>query len=121
MKLIALKDFRNNFKLEVDDAVHPDVVHKGYEFEVGKAKDLAGLRKEDAEAAFLVAQLTVARCVGDGSDSKVIEAVKEDILQDKKREANAKKLQQAADGSALMAQLTALLQKASATPAPATK
>src|SRR4051812_30609924 len=112
MKLIALKDFANNFGLEIEDALHDRHVHKGHVFEIGRANNLKDLRKEDAGAAFLVAQLSVAGCVGDATDTKVVTAVKEEIALDKKREENAKKLQAATDGSALVSQLTAFLQKA---------
>jgi len=118
MKLIALKDFANNFGLEVEDPLHERHVHAGAIFDIGQGKTLEELRKKEVPAAMLVAQLTVAGCVGDATDEKVVKAVKESVAQDRKREETAKKLQQAADGSALVAQLTALLQKAaSAAPA----
>lgn len=120
MKLIALRDFANNIGLDPEshDLNHDGQVDKGTVFEIGQGvNDLKTLAKRDKASAMLVAQLTAAGCVGDATDAKVVKAVQDEIALDKKREETAKRLNAAADGSALVAQLTALLAKAAGEPA----
>lgn len=108
MKLIALKDFRNvaalglkqDGKSKIKDAIHDDHIHKGAQFEIGSGKDLAALHKNEPGTAQIVAQLFVSKCVGDASDSEVVKAVQAEVEVDKKREANAKKIDQAAADAA---------------------
>ncbi len=121
MKLIALKDFRNNADLEVDGQKHVHHVHKGARFSIGRADELKDL---SAAERMLVAQLTVSGCVGDPTGEageKLCKKVDAEVKQDKVREENAAKLDRQADASKLVLQLTELLQKANAavTPAPA--
>ena len=98
MKFIALKDFSNNFNLEVQNAIHPRHIHKGYQFEIGTGEDLKKLQPEEK---LLVAQLTVSGCVGLASDKKLVARVHDEIEQDRKREANARNINmQAAAGAA---------------------
>lgn len=114
MDLIALRDFRRTPDLkdiEVQGAIHENHIHMGATFSIGTAKELKDLSVRDRQ---LVAHLAFAKCVGDATDPKVVKAVKEEIAVNERREKNAAKLNAAADSSALVAQLTALVAKAAA-------
>lgn len=111
MKLIALKDFRNvpGLELEIKDAQHDNHVHKGATFEIGKYDVLKDCSKTDQQT---VAQLIVSGCVGDATDEKVVKAVKLEVEADEKREKAAAKANSAANDSALVQQLIAMLKGA---------
>jgi len=82
MKLIAKRDFRNVGRaIEISNPIHPDHIHKGAQFQIGKGDSYKSLTK--AEQLF-VAQLNAADCVGDGSDEKIVAAVKAECVADKK-------------------------------------
>lgn len=108
MNLIALKDFRNvqSINLTLEDALHENHVHKGATFEIGKGAKLKDCSKPEQE---LIAQLILAGCVGDATDKAVVEAVNKEVKADKAREAAAAKTNAAANDSALVQQLIALL------------
>lgn len=108
MKLIALKDFRNvpGLELEIEDALHANHVHKGATFEIGKADALKDCSKSDQQT---IAQLIVSGCVGDANDANVVKAVKAEVDADEKREKAAAKANSAANDSALVQQLIAML------------
>lgn len=123
MKLIALKSFRNVATLRlkedkdgkqvstIDSALHDDHIHKGAIFSIGAdnlkltAADLHKLAKQDASAANAVSLLVHAECVGDATDTKVVEAVKASVKEDETRESNAKKLDQSAQAQSVVLQL----------------
>ncbi len=117
MNLIALRDFRNvaHLKLKkagkstVTGAVHDDHIHRGATFAIGDEKDLASLNKADPATAAVVAQLIVAKCVGDADDEKVVAAVKEQVELDKKREESHKRLNENANNSLLVEKILATL------------
>jgi hypothetical protein len=116
MQLIALRDFSRTPDLkdvEIKDTIHDKHIHKGALFQIGTGKILKDVTPVERTQ---IATLVFARCVGDATDPKVVQEVKDEILTDKKREENAKRLNAASDSSALVAQLTALLQKAAAEP-----
>lgn len=130
MELIALKDFRNvnNLRLKEEDkegkrvstvegAPHDDHIHKGARINIGSGKTLKDIQKSDPATAQVIASLVVSGCVGDASDKEVVKAVEEDLAIDKKRAANAAKLNEAAGDSALVKQLISQLKGAGATPA----
>ncbi len=108
MKLIALKDFRNvpGLELKIADAEHDNHVHKGAIFDIGNGKTLKDCSKADQVT---VAQLTVAGCVGDGTDAKLIKAIEEEVAADEKAAQAAAKANSSASDSALVAQLLAIL------------
>lgn len=120
MKLIALRDFAKVGDLEaveIDGLTHPRHIHKGAVFEIGNAKNLLEMNKTEKANAALVAQLFVSRCIGDATDEKVVKAVKEEIELDKKREANAAKLNEAAQTSHLGEALLTMLKQGKVVPA----
>ena len=112
MKLIATKSFRNvaalrlteDGKSTVDGAVHAGHVHKGAVFSIGDDKlklntpgDLQKLNKADSAAANVISLLVHAGAVGDATDAKVVEEVQKSVAEDATREANAAKLNKAAN------------------------
>jgi len=113
MKFIAKKDFARVAELvdvvDPQGLKHPGHVHKGTTFSIGKADALGDLSKRDQ---MLVATLILSGSVADATDAKAVKAVQDDIAQDKRREEEAARRNAAADGSALIAQLTALMAKA---------
>ena len=123
MKLIAKRSFRNVASLRlkddgksvVDGSTHDDHIHKGAIFSIGDDKfklnndDLFKLRKSDSAAAEVVSLLVHSDCIGDATDAKVVEAVKLSIAEDEKREANAKKLDQAAQNQSVVNQILTML------------
>jgi hypothetical protein len=87
MKLIAKRDFRNTGQaIEIEDAIHPDHVHKGAIFIVGKEEKTPfdGLSRQDKE---FVSLLNAADCIADGSDDKIVKQVMAEVAADKKAEA----------------------------------
>ena len=105
MKLIALKDFRNVQALGIrkhDDANRNNQIDKGETLEIGTGKTFKDLNNHEKN---LVASLTVAGCVGDAADKKVVEAVEAEVALDRKREAAAAKAAEASNNTALVAQL----------------
>lgn len=119
MKLIALRDFRNVAQLRlkdgddsiVKDAVHDDHVHKGAVFEIGKEQSLEALRKKDLPSAQIVAHLIASGAVGDASDNKLVEKVGTEIAVEKKRLANAAKLDKQAAMAHLGEQVVSAVEK----------
>lgn len=92
MKLIAKRDFRNTGRaIEIEGALHPDHIHKGAMFIVGKDENTPykDLSKQDKE---FVGLLNIADCVGDGNDEKIVKLVMAEVEADKKAEAGRKAL-----------------------------
>jgi hypothetical protein len=127
MKLIALRHFARvgplkNVEIDVD---HLDLdkapaeshIHMGALLEIGDGNDLAKMRKTDNASAQLIAQLTVAGCVGDAMNKEVVDRVKADLVAETKREAEAEKRNAKAAGLHVIDALSALLNKASVAPA----
>ena len=90
MKFIALRDFLKVPKMEKlielgDQARHPKMIHKGAIFDIGKATKMEKLDLAEKE---LVAQLILARCIGDAGDPKTVKAVQDEIAADALREEN---------------------------------
>ena len=120
MKLIALKSFRNVASLrlreedgasKVDGSIHSDHVHKGAVFDVGAAKDLDGLRKADRPSAEIVAQLFIAGCIGDATDAKTVQAVKDELAAEARKEETAKKADAQSSAAQLGEQVVANLKR----------
>ena len=89
MQLIALKSFRNVPSLQIEhNGEIKDHVEKGTKLEIGTGKDLKACNNHDKA---LIAQLTVAGCVGDANDPKTVAEVMKEIEVEKKREAHAAK------------------------------
>lgn len=115
MQFIALRDFYRTpdlADLDIKDKINDRHIHKGAIFEIGTGKKaLKDLSKPDQ---VIVATLALAKCVGDATDAKLVQAVKDEIALDKRREENAKKLNDQAALSHLSSQLAGLLAKAAA-------
>jgi hypothetical protein len=131
MDLIATRSFRNiPFKdfgrITVPNALHDDHVHKGALFSIGAGKTLQAMRKTERPAAELVAALFLARVVEEPTP-EVVARVEFELEQERKREKNAKAIDDAAKLSAVGAQFQELLARLSqispgqAQPAPATR
>jgi len=95
MKLIALRSIRNpQRKIELAGASHPDHIHKGAIFDLGPAnegdfgKQLLAMRKTRAQEAELISALIISGSVGDATDEKVVQAVKDEIAVEERREKN---------------------------------
>ncbi len=82
MKLIALRDFRNNLKLKIPGALHDDHVHQGAVFELDETDD---------KTADTIAKLNAAGCVGNAEDPKTVKFVDGEVAAAKKREGAAAK------------------------------
>lgn len=117
MKLIALRDFRNNTnpRLEIEGAVHEDHVHMGAVFTVGTDKagkdipDFEDLPKAEKE---LVQLLKGAEAIGDATDEKVLARVKREVAAREKSKAEDNKAKAAGSSADILAQLVAALKGA---------
>jgi hypothetical protein len=116
MKLIALRNFRNNVEPRIDlgkEAQHDDHVHKGAIFIIGT--DKAGNDIPEAEDMSKADQRTVgllkmAGCIGDATDEKLVKRIQKEAAQDEKALAEAKKSAMAAGSPAdVIQQLIAAL------------
>jgi hypothetical protein len=83
MRLIAKRDFRNpERKLEIEDAKHPDHIHKGAIFNIGDAKaPFKGLGPSEQK---LVTQLNGADCIADATDEKTVAAIMDQVAEEEK-------------------------------------
>ena len=111
MKLIALKDFARVQALEdvaIEGAKHSRHIHKGATFDIGKAEKLKDLTKGDQ---YLVAQLTVAGCVGDATDEKLVKAVQAEVAAEERSRKAAEEREKLATNSGLAQQIAALAAK----------
>lgn len=101
MKLIATRSFRNthNIDLNGDGKISADekFITHGTVFYIGAKLPFAKMTAGDKE---MVALLNHARCIGDGDDSKVVEAVKAEVELAKRHEERAAKTQMAAGSAA---------------------
>jgi hypothetical protein len=91
MKLIAKRDFRNvGNAIEIENAIHPDHIHKGALFVVGVDEKTPYEKLNKTDQAF-VATLNAADCVADGSDEKIVRLVMAEVTAEKKSKADAEK------------------------------
>jgi len=98
MKLIATAPFRNNLdpRIEIEGALHPDHIHRGAVFIIGR--DKAGKSIDDEEQlskidANNIRLLTLAKCIGSANDEKLVKQVAAEVAEEKAREANQKTAQ----------------------------
>ena len=119
MDLIALRDFRNVpalrlkqadkdgvEKTTLKDAIHDDHIHKGAIFSIGTAKTADRCTQEEK---MLIGELLYTGAAAPASDEKIVKLVREDVEIEKKRLANAAKLDAATSNSALVKHLTDLI------------
>jgi hypothetical protein len=90
MQFIALRDFAKVPLIAKhidlgDQTRHPNAIHKGAVFNIGKRDKFKELQQEEKE---LVAQLILARCIADAGDPKIVKAVQDEIAADALRDEN---------------------------------
>jgi hypothetical protein len=116
MKFIATHGFRNVAeKIKVENAQHPEHVHKGAIFEIGTAETLKGLAKEDQKAAELAARLLMAKCV-EPATPEAIARVQAELAHEQNRADREKKMNDAAKLQALGVGFQDLVAKLSLSP-----
>lgn len=83
MKLIAKRDFRNPGRvLPVENAIHPDHVHKGAQFAIGGDTPFEKLNRADRE---LVSLLNSSDCLADGSDDSIVRRILGEVAAERRK------------------------------------
>ena len=89
MKLIALRDFRNiGGAIEIKDARHDLHIHKGAIFTIGQGDDLVAMKRLDRDSVALIGRLSLAGCIGDGTDAALCAKVESELADEARREAD---------------------------------
>ena len=89
MKLIATRSFRNiGQRIEVEGALHPLHIGKGQRFDIGTGSDIREMKKHDRDSVELIARLSMAGCIGDGTDAALVARVESELAEEAKREAD---------------------------------
>ncbi|MGD0258967.1 MAG: hypothetical protein ABSD29_03990 [Verrucomicrobiota bacterium] len=85
MKFIATHSFRNvGGKIKVENALHPEHIHKGAIFEIGTEPTLKALAKADHKNGELAARLLMALCVVEATVENIAK-VSAELEQDRVR------------------------------------
>ena len=88
MKLIATRSFRNTGqRIEVEGALHPLHIGKGATFEIGTGNDLVVMKRLDRDSVELIGRLSLAGCIGDGTDAALCARVEAELAEEASREA----------------------------------
>ena len=116
MKLIALHGFKNNAKELIEFApghdplaenadkwLHPDGVHKGARFSIGGDKKPAEMKNMQKHMD-LIRELSTAQVIGDASDADLCKRVDEEVVADKAKVEENRKLKAAGSNDALIEQ-----------------
>lgn len=111
MKLIATRNFRNTFAIDLngDGRITKDenYVKKGTVFHIGKAEEPEALPKQELEQ---IALLNHAKCVGLASDAKLVKRIEAEVAAEKKAEEKAATAVAAGSNADVVQQLVAALQ-----------
>lgn len=104
MKLIVTRDFRNNFGAEVKDPIHEHHIHKGAILEIGPAglefSNQEHWKRLSGDERKLIANLHGAKCVGDGSNEKLVKQIQSEAAAEKAAAEKAAKTTMAAGSAA---------------------
>jgi hypothetical protein len=115
MKLLATRSFANpKRQLQIENAQHPDHVHKGAIFDIGGDVPIKKMRREDAE---LIGRLSLAKCVAEPSPENIAKVEAELAVERKRAEREEREQQAALNAPAAFA---TMLQNLLATSKPAT-
>ena len=99
-------------KTRIVPLFHPNHIHRGGIFELGKWSDEKELQaaKNTEPLKILIAELRLTGCMSDASDAQCVERIEREIAVDVKREANRAALNKQADANTVLALLTGMAQ-----------